>query len=108
MPVSIGQNRWRGYFATPRQVAVLPRHPPAKTRQVGFVVVAKLGGVNEADMGDGFGRVEIEQHFINELAAKASVLDGQIFEVNEAFQVNADLGETPPGQVAQLPAAKRE
>ena len=32
--VSIGGNGWRGCFVIPRQVAVLPRHPRPKTRQV--------------------------------------------------------------------------
>ena len=106
MPVSIGQNRWRVCFVTPRQVAVLPRHPPAKTRQVGFVVVAQLGDFNQTDMGDSLRRVQVKQDFINELAAKASVLDGQIFEVNQPLQVDAHLRQTPAASVAQLPAAK--
>lgn len=60
----------------------------------------------QADMRDGFGRVEIEQDFINELAAKSSVTDGEGFEFNEPLQVNAHLRQAPAAEVAQLPAAK--
>ena len=97
---------WRAGFATPRQVAVLPRHPRLKTRQVGFVAVGQNLHVNEADVGNGLRRVQIKQQLINELAAQTSVPDGEAFEFDQPFQVDAHLRQAPPASVAQFPAAK--
>ena len=58
-------------------------------------------------MGDGFRRVQVKEDFINELAADAAMPDGEIFQFNEPFQVDAHLCQAPPASVAQLPAAKR-
>ena len=98
--------RWRAGFATPRQVAVLGRHPTRKTRQVRFVVVLELRHVNEADMSDGFRRVQIEQQLVNELAAQTSVADGQAFQFDQPFEVDAHLRQAPAGGFAQFLAAK--
>jgi len=64
--------------------------------------------VNQADMGDGLRRVQIKQQLINERAAHASVPDGEAFEFDQAFQVDAHLRQAPPAGVAQLAAAKGE
>ena len=99
---SIGANRWRGGFATPRQVAVSACHPTRKTRQVGFVVVPQLRHVNEADVRDGLRRVHVEQQLINELAAQTPVPDREVFEFNQPLQVDAHLGQAPAAEVAQF------
>ena len=99
---------WRACFATPRQVAILPRHPLLKTRQVGFVAMRQNLHVNQADMGEGLRRVQVKEQLINELAAQTSVPDGEAFEFNQPFQMDAHLRQAPPTGVAQLPAAKGE
>ena len=96
-----------GCFVTPRQVAVLPRHPAAKP-----VRFRRSGGrpqgldLNQADVGDSLRRVEVKQDFIDELAADASVPHGEVFEFHEPLQVNAHLRQAPAASVAQFLAAK--
>ena len=62
--------------------------------------------LNQTDVGNCFGRVQVKERFINELAADASVTDGQIFEVHQPFQMDAHLRQAPAASVAQFSAAK--
>ena len=102
---SIGSNGWRGCFVTPRQVAALPRHPHPKTRQGGSAtgrLTSQLPDLNQADVGDSLRHVEVKEAFINELAADASVPDGEIFEFHQPLQVDAHLRQAPAASVAEF------
>ncbi|OQC68388.1 MAG: hypothetical protein BWX48_00059 [Verrucomicrobia bacterium ADurb.Bin006] len=67
---------------------------------------AQRPDIEQADVRDVLRCVQVEQDFVNELAAESSVTDGQVFEFHEPLQVNAHLRQAPAAEVAQLPAAK--
>jgi hypothetical protein len=60
------------------------------------VALAQLFRVNQADVSDRLGRVEVEEDFVNERAAESSVAQCQVFERNESARVrNRSSSETP-------------
>ena len=74
-------------------MAVFPCHPgqkPARFRHTGDRPQGL--DINQTDVGHGLRRSHVKQHFINELAADAAMLDGQILQFNEPLQVNTHLG----------------
>ena len=93
--------RWRRGFATSRRLPVLPRH----LDDVG-VVFAQFLDVDQADVGDIFRSVDLDEQFVLERPAHAPAPDREVFQLDQSFQMHPHLGEAPAARILDLTAAK--
>ena len=72
----------------------------------GLGVCSEFFEREQADVGDAFGFVAVDEKFVDATDAVAAVAALDVFEVFEALEVEADLGFAPAGVFADFAAGE--